>query len=130
MAGAVHLESIGQIGMTVRDLAVSKKFYQDVLGLTFLFDAGTMVFFQCGAIRLMIGTAEAGKPSVPSGAILYFNVQDVQGIHLALEAQGVSFLAAPHLVAKMPGHDLWMAFLKDPDENVIGLMSEVARDEA
>jgi hypothetical protein len=25
----------------------------------------------------------------------------------------------------MPDHELWMAFLKDPDANVLGLMSEV-----
>jgi methylmalonyl-CoA/ethylmalonyl-CoA epimerase len=26
----------------------------------------------------------------------------------------------------MPDHDLWLAFLKDPDGNALGLMSEVA----
>lgn len=54
----VHLDSIGQIAITVSDLAKSKQFYRDVLGMTFLFDAGAMAFFQCGAIRLMIGLAE------------------------------------------------------------------------
>ncbi len=27
----------------------------------------------------------------------------------------------------MPDHDLWMAFVKDPSGNVLGLMSEVVR---
>jgi methylmalonyl-CoA/ethylmalonyl-CoA epimerase len=27
----------------------------------------------------------------------------------------------------MPDHDLWMVFLKDPDGNTLGLMSEVSR---
>jgi hypothetical protein len=27
----------------------------------------------------------------------------------------------------MKSHDLWMAFLKDPDGNTLGLMSEVER---
>jgi len=42
----VHLENIGQIALTVRDLARSKEFYQNILGMKFLFDAGTMAFFQ------------------------------------------------------------------------------------
>jgi hypothetical protein len=25
----------------------------------------------------------------------------------------------------MPDHDLWMVFLKDPDENLIGVMCEI-----
>jgi methylmalonyl-CoA/ethylmalonyl-CoA epimerase len=29
------------------------------------------------------------------------------------------------MVAKMPDHHLWMAFLRDPDQNLIGLMAEV-----
>jgi methylmalonyl-CoA/ethylmalonyl-CoA epimerase len=28
-------------------------------------------------------------------------------------------------VAHMPDHDLWMAFFRDPDANVMALMSEV-----
>jgi methylmalonyl-CoA/ethylmalonyl-CoA epimerase len=35
------------------------------------------------------------------------------------------FVQPPHLVAKMPDHELWMAFLKDPDGNTLALMSEV-----
>jgi methylmalonyl-CoA/ethylmalonyl-CoA epimerase len=29
------------------------------------------------------------------------------------------------LIAKMPDHDLWMAFFRDPDQNMLALMSEV-----
>ena len=123
---AVHLDEIGQIALTVRDLAESKRFYQDVLGMKFLFDAGTMAFFQCGSIRLMIGLAE--KPVTPAGTILYFRVAEIQGLAAALKASGVEFVQEPQFVAKMPDHDLWIGFLKDPSENTLGLMSEVARD--
>jgi methylmalonyl-CoA/ethylmalonyl-CoA epimerase len=37
----------------------------------------------------------------------------------------VVFVQAPHLVARMADHELWMAFLKDPEGNTLGLMSEV-----
>jgi len=125
---ATQLESIGQIALTVNDLAESKHFYQDVLGMKFLFDAGSMIFFQVGTVRLMLGLAE--KPTKPEGTILYFRVADIQATAEGFKQKGVIFLQEPHLVAKMPGHDLWMAFLKDPSGNVLGLMSEVATSAA
>ena len=33
----------------------------------------------------------------------------------------------PHLVAPMPDHDLWMAFIRDPDGHLIGLMMEAPK---
>lgn len=122
---SVHFDNIGQIAITVRDLARSKAFYQDTLGMKFLFDAGAMCFFQCGDIRFMIGVSE--QPVSLGGTILYFKVEDIQKTHALLREQGVVFHQTPHLVAKMPNHDLWMAFLKDPDDNVIGMMSEIPR---
>jgi methylmalonyl-CoA/ethylmalonyl-CoA epimerase len=121
----VHLETIAQVALTVSDLSRAKAFYGETLGLKFLFDAGTMGFFQCGSVWVMLGTAE--QPVTPAGTILYYKVGDLQGIHAALSEQAVPFLQPPHLVAKMPDHDLWMAFLKDPDGNILGLTSELPR---
>ena len=126
-AAANHLKDILLIAITVSDLARSKAFYKDQLGLTFLFDAGTMAFLQCGSVRLLLGTPEPGKPISNGATILYFKVDDIQGTHLTLAESGVTVLQPPHLVAKMSGHDLWLAIVSDPDGNPIGLMSEVAR---
>ncbi len=120
---SVQLNDIGQIALTVRDLARAKNFYQNMLGMRFLFDAGTMAFFQCGAIRLMIGLSEETVPI--GGTILYFRVADIQKVHRVLEEKGVGFVQPPHLVARMPDHELWIGFLKDPEGNTLGLMSEV-----
>jgi methylmalonyl-CoA/ethylmalonyl-CoA epimerase len=120
---SVQLNDIGQIALTVRDLARAKDFYQNTLGMKFLFDAGTMAFFQCGSIRLMIGLSEETVPV--SGTILYFTVADIQKVHRVLEGRGVGFIQPPHLVARMPDHELWIGFLKDPEGNTLGLMSEV-----
>jgi catechol 2,3-dioxygenase-like lactoylglutathione lyase family enzyme len=120
---SAHLQEIGQVAITVEDLPRARDFYRDVLGMRLLFDAGTMAFFQCGSVRLMLGLPE--KPAPRGGTILYFRVGDLAGTHAALEAKGVAFVQGPHLVARMPDHELWMAFLKDPDSNVLGLMSEV-----
>jgi hypothetical protein len=35
------------------------------------------------------------------------------------------FLQDSHLLAKMPKHDPWLALMKDPDENVRGIVSEI-----
>ena len=121
---AVHLDRIGQIAISVSDLALSKEFYGDKLGMKFLFDAGPMAFYQCGETRFMIGTGNE-KTVVPGGTILYFRVDDLNAVHASLVEKDVYFFVEPHLVAKMPDHDLWMAFLRDPDGYTIGLMSEV-----
>ena|SRR5580698_1041802 len=118
----LHLDRIGQIALTVSDLERAKDFYGNRLGMRHLFDAGAMSFFQRGEIRLLIGAS--GKPVQPGGSILYFRVAEIHAAHAALEGHGVSFTRKPHLVAKMPDHDLWVAFTNDPDGNPIGVMCE------
>ena len=85
----VQLNEIGQIALTVGNLAEAKTFYQDVLGMRFLFDAGTMSFFQCGGVRLLIGASEERVGQ--GGTILYFRVTEIRQAHAALLANGVAF---------------------------------------
>ena len=54
MGERVRLGEIGQIALTVRDVERATGFYRDVLGMDHLFGAGTMSFFQCGGVRLML----------------------------------------------------------------------------
>lgn len=119
----VNLERIGQIAITVVNLARAKDFYQNILGMKFLFDAGQLAFFQCGDIRLMLSTPEKSEPR--GGTILYYKVDDIHATHAALKTQDVEFVQEPHLIAKMPDHDLWMAFFKDTEGNTLGIMCEV-----
>jgi methylmalonyl-CoA/ethylmalonyl-CoA epimerase len=121
----VHLDEIWQIALNVTDLPRSKDFYQNTLGMKFLFDAGNMAFFRCGKIRFALGVSPMSV--MPGGTILYFHVADIEKTHELLAGKGVNFLQKPHLVAKMPDHELWIAFLEDPDKNPVGLMSEVPR---
>lgn len=119
----VNLEKIGQIAITVDDLARARDFYQNTLGMKFLFDAGNLVFFKCGDIRLMLITAE--KPEPRGGTILYYKVDNIHATYACLKLRGVAFLDEPHLIARMPDHDLWMVFLKDTEDNTIGVMCEM-----
>lgn len=124
-SSALQLGAIGQIGMTVTDLDRSVAFYRDVLGLKFLFRAPNLAFFDCAGIRLMLGLPEAnGETFRP---ILYFRVDDIQAAAQELERRGVAFESKPAMVARLEKHDLWLAAFRDPDRNVVELMSEVER---
>lgn len=123
---AVHLDDIGQIAVTVINLDEAKTFYRDVLGMRFLFDAGTMAFFQCGTVRLLLGAGDS-KHTPGNGTILYFRVSDIEAVCAAIREKGIAFTEEPHLVARMKSHDLWIAFLSDPSGNPLGLMAELPR---
>src|SRR5262245_9682088 len=123
---AISLNKIGQISVNVHDLDRAVKFYRDTLGMKHLFSAGNMAFFDCGGIRLMLGIPEKPEFDHPS-SILYFKVDDIQDAHATLVSRGVTFEGQPKLIAKMPTHDLWMAFFRDSENNLLSLMSEVVR---
>ena len=118
------LDQIGQISIRVHDIERAVAFYRDGLGLEFLFDAGPLAFLMCGDVRLMLAKPESDEFDHPSST-LYFRVDDIHAAHDELLGRGVPFDDEPHLIAKMPDHELWMAFFRDPDRNVHGLMAEV-----
>ena len=121
------LSEIGQIAITVGDVAKATGFYRDVLGLKFLFPAGpNMAFLAAGPVRLMLATPQ-GAGEVGKNSILYFKVDDIHATHAAIVARGAAKASEPRLIARMPDHDLWMAAVRDPEGNVIELMSEVRR---
>ena len=118
------LSRIGQIGVNVRDLDRAVAFYRDNLGLRFLFSTPALAFFDCDGVRLMLSLPEQASFDHPS-SILYFAIEDLRMAHRTLAARGVPFIDEPHLIAKMPDHELWMAFFTDTEGNTHGLMSEV-----
>ena len=118
------LSDIGQIALTVSDAAKATGFYRDVLGLKFLFSAGpNLAFLAAGAVRIMLTTPQ-GHGEEGKNSILYFKVADIAAAHAAVVARGAVNERAPQLMAKMPDHELWMAFVRDPDGNLVGLMEE------
>lgn len=120
------LFQIGQISVNVHDLKKAIAFYRDTLGMKFLFEIPSAAFFDCGGIRLMLGLPEKPELDHPS-SIIYYRVGDIQGTFNALSARGVRFEGKPHVVAHMKDHDLWMAFFRDLDKNLLALMSETPR---
>jgi methylmalonyl-CoA/ethylmalonyl-CoA epimerase len=119
------ISRIGQIAINAHDVERATGFYQDRLGLKLLFRAGPgLTFFDCGGVRLMLTRPEKSEFDHP-GSILYFAVPDIQAAHASMKEKGVSFEDEPHVVARMPDHDLWMVFFRDSEGNLMGLMSEV-----
>jgi len=113
---------IGQIAIVCRDIDRATAFYRDTLGLRFLFSAPPrLAFFDCGGVRLMISTSE-GEPVGTS--VLYFVVSDIEAQRIALAAKGVRFVGEPHMIARMPDHELWLAEFRDSEDNVMALMEE------
>jgi predicted enzyme related to lactoylglutathione lyase len=121
------VSEIGQIAIVVGDVAKATVFYRDVLGLKFLFPAGpNLAFLAAGNVRIMLTTPQ-GAGEVGKNSILYFKVTDLPATHAAIVARGATNERAPQLTAKMPDHDLWIGFVRDPDGNLVGLMSEVRK---
>jgi len=123
---SLGIANIGQISIIVKDVERATAFYRDVLGLPLLFTVPSMAFFDCGGVRLMLGTASSPEYDHPS-SILYFRVPDINAGHKRLVEQGVQIVAPPRLIAPMPTHDLWMTAFKDSEGNIHQLMSEVPR---
>jgi methylmalonyl-CoA/ethylmalonyl-CoA epimerase len=121
---SVSLSRIGQIGIVVKDVERATAFYRDVLGMRFLFAFPGLAFFDCDGVRLMLSKPEKPEFDHPS-SILYFRVTDIQQAAASLRARDVRFDDEPHLIARMPDHDLWMTFFHDLDGNPLALMSEV-----
>jgi predicted enzyme related to lactoylglutathione lyase len=121
---AFRLERIGQISVPVKDVDRAMAFYRDKLGMKLLFQAPPgLAFFACGDVRLMLSVPEKPELAHPA-SILYYRVEDIEAAHAALRDRGVCFEHAPSLVHRAETYELWMAFLRDSEGNLLALMCE------
>jgi methylmalonyl-CoA/ethylmalonyl-CoA epimerase len=125
-SSGIAITQIGQIAINVHDTNRAVEFYRDTLGLKLLFTAGRLAFFDCGGVRLMLTPPERPEFDHPA-SILYFKVADIQAAYARLVESKAKTEAEPHLVAKMPDHDLWLAEFRDSEGNIMAFMSEVRR---
>ncbi len=126
MSPELHLSQIGQIAINAHNLDRAVDFYRDTLGMSYLFAAGDLAFFDCGGIRLMLSLPDKPEFDHPS-SILYFKVADIQQAHAALATRQVRIAGPPILVAKLEKFDLWLSSFYDSEGNLLALMSEVPR---
>lgn len=115
---------IGQIAITVSDVQIAPPFYRDQLGLEFLFSPGpNLAFLAAGSVRIMLTTPQ-GAGAVNANSVIYFKANDIETRYASMIANGATGERPPQLAAKMPDHELWIGFLRDPDGNLIGVMEE------
>jgi catechol 2,3-dioxygenase-like lactoylglutathione lyase family enzyme len=122
-AGAVR-----QVALSAgRDLDLTLAFWRDVLGLSThsRFDPPGIAFIVVDGVRLYFGDG------VPAGTV-YLDMEQLDTFHAAASANGVPFTSPPTLVHRdvkgqfgPAGEDEWMAFLKDPAGNTIGLVERL-----
>lgn len=122
------LSQIDQIALPVEDIDRALAFYRSKLGMKFLFRAGSLVFFDCGGVRLLLSLPEGGEPA-NRASIIYFKVEDIHLAYQTLTERGVNFDDEPHLIAVMGDYEIWMAFFRDSEQNVLAISSEVPRNQ-
>ena len=117
------LGPLAQVAVTFHDVPRAVSWYRDVLGLPLIFETNGMAFFAMGDVRLMM--TAPGKPEHDHPAsVLYFKVANIDEAHAALGARGAAFEDTPHLVGKMGSTEIWMCFVRDPEQHLIGITEE------
>jgi methylmalonyl-CoA/ethylmalonyl-CoA epimerase len=124
----LHLNRLHQIAQNSADLDRSIEFYRDKLGAKYIakFDPPGLAFFDLEGTRLLL---EKGA----TGATLYFWVDDIRSACETLRSRGISFDSEPHLIHHdetgtfgPAGTEEWMAFFRDPDDNILALASRTS----
>jgi DNA-binding CsgD family transcriptional regulator/predicted enzyme related to lactoylglutathione lyase len=123
---ATSLGQIGQISLSIGDVARAERFYGEVLGLPHVFTFGDLAFFDAGGTRLYLHRKDPAdwRP----GSVLYFLVEDIHATQEQLSSAGVHFTGAPHVIYTDPqtGTEEWMTFFEDGEGNTLALMSRVS----
>jgi catechol 2,3-dioxygenase-like lactoylglutathione lyase family enzyme len=113
------------IVICTRDRPRSTAFYRDTLGLTLAHEDNLAAVFHTGGVTLRVSTVPDFTPH--NHTILGFQVPDVRATVNALIDRGVTFLRLPHLtqdahgILTIPGGSIQVAWLTDPDGNVLSI---------
>lgn len=119
----IRLGKLQQVALVQRDVAKAVPFYRDGLGLPLQFEMSGLAFFDAGGVRLMLSPPSAAEHD-HRNSILYFDVPDVARAFADLAGRGVPFDGEPHLVGKTASFEVWMAFCRDPEGNLIGISEQ------
>lgn len=119
------MSRIVQIAQHAEDLERASAFYEKLLGhpATARFDPPGLLFFVLDGTRLLL---ERGAPT----ATIYLEVDDVRATIERLRTEDTPIEAEPQVIFRHEddslgpaGHDEWMAFIRDSEGNLVGLVS-------
>ena len=116
---------MAQVAQHAEDLDRAAAFYSELTGTepAARFDPPGLVFFNLDGVRLLLDKA------APS-ALVYLQVDDVRSEISALRGRGVEIDTEPHVIFRHADDaigpadtDEWMAFIRDSEGNLVGLVS-------
>lgn|SRR6478735_2247847 len=114
-----------QVAQRATDLDRAAAFYTDLLGAqpTARFDPPGLLFYDLDGVRLLL---DVNAPT----ALLYLHVDDLDATLERLRAHGVTVESEPHVIFRHEddtlgpaGTDEWHAFVRDSEDNLVGLVS-------
>lgn len=83
------IKTVWCITLYVSDLARSKNFYEEILGLEKKYEFSSYVGFECGGVEIgLIPKAEEGKAIVDSSPSVEFLVSDIEQAYSELKGGG------------------------------------------
>jgi methylmalonyl-CoA/ethylmalonyl-CoA epimerase len=118
----MHL-SLAQIDYPASDVERCVQFFEAIFELPVLFRAGPLAFINLRDVRLYVRPSK-DLDDLAKASILYFRTEALESTLSTMESKGVRVHERPKLIATLPDHELWMAFVIDPDGRLIGLMEE------
>ncbi|MCW2800606.1 MAG: Glyoxalase/bleomycin resistance protein/dioxygenase [Aeromicrobium sp.] len=119
------MSRIIQIAQHADDLDRASAFYEQLLGhpASAKYDPPGLLFFTLDGTRLLL------EQSAPS-AVIYLGVEDVRTKVEELRSLGIPIENEPHVIFSHEddtlgpaGTDEWMAFIRDSEANLVGLVS-------
>jgi catechol 2,3-dioxygenase-like lactoylglutathione lyase family enzyme len=120
----IKLKAIRHTGIRIGDVAKSKEFYGNLLGMTELPRPELPIpgaWYECNGVQVhLIGESEAMRgPGV--GPHIALQVEDLEAAKQELNARGIAFqeLKPPSSMRAQP-----VLFIRDPDGNVVELRTE------
>ena len=121
-----QLTGIIQLGIPVSDIERATAFYHEKLGLQLFVRGPNMAFLGCGDIRIYLdanpGTVQSGKNSM-----IYFRSRNLEHAHAAFKELGVTVFQPPNVIASLPDREVWLMWIRDSEENLLGVMEERSR---
>jgi methylmalonyl-CoA/ethylmalonyl-CoA epimerase len=118
-----------QVAQRATEFDTTTAFYADLLGVqpVATFDPPGLAFFDLDGVRLLM---DRGAPS----ALIYLPVDDIDAAVAGLREKGVEITSEPHVIfghdddtLGPAGTDEWMAFFKDPEGSLVGLVEQRPR---
>jgi catechol 2,3-dioxygenase-like lactoylglutathione lyase family enzyme len=115
---------IGQVAIKVGSLAAGRDFYGRVLGLTESFAAPNVIAYDVNGVRWLLIDHQGFIASEAAGTTVYLCARQLERQHAELIAAGAADGGTPHCIAVLDEAEVWIGFVKDPFNNVIGLIEE------